>query len=84
MNTIFVQIASFRDPQLNPTIKDMLEKAKYPENLRIGICNQYNSEDDFNLDEYKDDERFRIDNIIDTDSQGVCWDRHMVQKRYSG
>ena len=84
MNTIFVQIASFRDPQLNPTIKDMLENAKYPENLRIGICNQYNPEDDFNLDEYKDDERFRIDDIIDTDSKGVCWARHMVQQRYSG
>ena len=84
MNTIFVQIASFRDPQLNPTIKDMLENAKYPENLRIGICNQYNPEDDFNLDEYKNDERFRIDDIIDTDSKGVCWARHMVQQRYSG
>lgn len=84
MNTIFVQIASFRDPQLNPTIKDMLENAKYPENLRIGICNQYNPEDDFNLDEYKDDERFRIDDVIDTDSKGVCWARHMVQQRYSG
>ena len=84
MNTIFIQIASFRDPQLNPTIKDMLENAKYPENLRIGICNQYNPEDDFNLDEYKDDERFRIDDIIDTDSKGVCWARHMVQQRYSG
>ena len=84
MNTIFVQIASFRDPQLNQTIKDMLENAKYPENLRIGICNQYNPEDDFNLDEYKDDERFRIDDVIDTDSKGVCWARHMVQQRYSG
>jgi hypothetical protein len=84
MNTIFVQIASFRDPQLNPTLEDMIANAKYPENLRIGICNQYNPGDDFNLDEHKNDERFRIDNIIDTDSQGVCWARHMVQQRYSG
>ena len=50
MSTIFVQIASFRDPQLNPTLQDMLSKAKYPKNLRIGICNQYNEEDNFNLD----------------------------------
>ena len=84
MNTIFVQIASFRDPQLNPTIKDMLENAKHPENLRIGICNQYNPEDGFNLDEYKNDERFRIDDVIDSESKGVCWARHMVQQRYSG
>jgi hypothetical protein len=38
--TIFVQIASYRDPQLIPTIKDMLGKAKYPENLRLGIARQ--------------------------------------------
>ena len=36
-DTIFVQIASYRDPQLLPTLKDMLDKAKYPDNLRIGI-----------------------------------------------
>jgi hypothetical protein len=51
MNTIFVQIASFRDPELNPTIKNLLQNAKYPENIRFGICNQYNPEDVFNIDE---------------------------------
>ena len=29
-NTIFIQIASYRDPQLVPTIKDCLKNAKYP------------------------------------------------------
>jgi hypothetical protein len=84
MNTIFVQIASFRDPQLIPTLEDMIANAKYPENLRIGICNQYNTEDEFNLDKFRDDDRFRIDNVLDTESKGVCWARHMVQQRYSG
>ena len=36
--TIFVQIASYRDPELRPTIKDMLDNAKWPENLRICIA----------------------------------------------
>ena len=40
-DTIFVQIASYRDPQLLPTLKDMLDKAKYPDNLRIGISWQH-------------------------------------------
>lgn len=84
MNTIFIQIASFRDPQLNPTIKNMLENAKYPKNLRIGICNQYNLEDGFNIDEYRSDKRFRIIDIVDTESKGVCWARHQVQQLYSG
>jgi hypothetical protein len=61
---IFVQIASYRDPQLVPTIKDMLANAKKPNNLVIGIARQYSDEDGFdNLDEYKDDKRFRILNI---------------------
>jgi hypothetical protein len=38
---IFIQIASYRDPELTPTIKSCLENAKYPENLVFGICRQY-------------------------------------------
>ena len=38
MNRIFVQIASYRDPELVPTIKSMLENAKKPKNLRFGIA----------------------------------------------
>jgi hypothetical protein len=84
MNTIFVQIASFRDPQLLLTLNNMIKQAKHPENLRVGICNQYNPEDEFNIDKFQTDPRFRIDNVLDTESQGVCWARHMVQQRYSG
>jgi glycosyltransferase involved in cell wall biosynthesis len=84
MNTIFIQIASFRDPQLKPTLDDMLANAKYPKNLRIGICNQYNSEDDFNIDDYRKDKRFRIIDVLDTESKGVCWARHQVQQLYKG
>jgi len=84
MSTIFVQIASFRDPQLLPTLNDMIKQAKHPENLRVGICNQHNPEDTFNIDKFQTDPRFRIDNVLDTESKGVCWARHMVQQRYSG
>ena len=84
MSTIFVQIASFRDPELNPTIKNLLQNAKYPENLRFGICNQYNPEDIFNIDEFKDDTRFRILDVLDVESLGACWARHSLQQLYSG
>jgi len=60
-NTIFVQIASYRDPQLLPTIEDMLEKAEHPENIRIGIAWQFCTDDTWpDVDKYKDDSRFRI------------------------
>ena len=82
--TIFVQIASFRDPQLSLTIESMLENAKFPKNLVIGICNQYNKEDDFNIDEYRKDKRFKIIDVLDVDSKGVCWARNQVQQLYKG
>jgi len=84
MSTIFVQIESFRDPQLNPTLEDLISKAKYPKKLRIGICNQYNENDEFNLDHYRKDKRFRIIDVKDIDSPGVCWARNQVQQLYSG
>ena len=50
---IFVQIASYRDPQLIPTLDSMIENAKRPKNLRIGICRQYHPEDGFdNLEKF--------------------------------
>jgi glycosyltransferase involved in cell wall biosynthesis len=82
---IFVQIASYRDPQLIPTLQNMLENAKNPENLRIGIANQFSPKDDFgSLAIYEKDERFRIMNIPFEESKGVCWARNLVQQLYDG
>lgn len=80
---IFVQIASYRDPQLVPTIKNMLENAKRPENLRIAIARQFHPEDKFDdLTEFESDDRFRILQIPHNESQGVCWARHLTQQLY--
>ncbi len=82
---IFVQIASYRDPQLIPTLKSMLENSKKPKNLRIGICRQYHPDDKFDiLDEYKDDSRFRVIDVLYSESKGVCWARNQVQQLYDG
>ena len=34
-DTIFVQIASYRDPELKKTLSDMIKRADEPENLRV-------------------------------------------------
>jgi len=82
---IFVQIASYRDPQLIPTLKSMLENSKNPKNLRIGVCRQYHPDDKFDvLDEYKDDSRFRVVDVLYSESKGVCWARNQVQQLYDG
>lgn len=79
--TIFVNIAAYKDPQLKPTIKDMLEKAKYPENLYVGICWQHGPDE--NMDEYINNPKFRIKDVDWRESQGVCWARSEIQKLYN-
>lgn len=84
-NSILVQIASYRDPQLLPTLKDCIEKAKYPENLVFSIAWQHSPDDVWdNLDGYKDDKRFKIIDIPYMEAQGVCWARHKLQQNYDG
>jgi hypothetical protein len=80
---IFIQIASYRDPQLIPTIKDAINNAKTPKNLVFSIARQYHPEDKFDdLSEYETDDRFRILNIPYEESKGVCWARHLTQQLY--
>lgn len=45
MNTIFVQMAAYRDPQLVPTLLDMMGKAEHPELLHVGICWQHGEDE---------------------------------------
>ena len=80
-NLIFVQIASYRDPELVPTIKDCISKAKNPENLVFGICWQHDESE--SLDEFKNDNRFKIVDIDYRESKGVCWARNKVNLLYS-
>lgn len=44
-NTIFVQIASYRDEQLVPTLKDLISHAASPSLLRIVVCWQHAQEE---------------------------------------
>lgn len=82
---IFIQIASYRDPQLISTIRSMIYSAKNPDNLSIGIAWQHSEEDEWdNIDDFKDDKRFKILDINYKESRGVCWARNMVQQLYDG
>ena len=85
METIFVQIASYRDSELLPTIKDCIAKARYPDRLRFGICWQHAPEDHWdNLDEFKSDPRFRIMDVPWQQSKGLGWARSHTQKLWRG
>lgn len=79
---IFVQIASYRDPELLPTIKDCIEKAKHPENLTFGICWQRDETE--TMGEFENDPRFKILDYPWSKSKGLCWARSEIQKLWSG
>jgi len=81
---IFIQIASYRDPQLIPTIKSALENANKPDNLVFGIARQFHPDDKFDdLSEYSSDERFRVLDIPYNESKGACWARNQIQQVYN-
>jgi hypothetical protein len=44
-NTIFVQIASYRDPQLIPTLTDLINNANHPELIRAVVCWQHGADE---------------------------------------
>jgi hypothetical protein len=79
---IFVSIAAYRDPQLEPTVADCLRKASHPERLRFGICWQHGPEED--ALSFRDDPRFRILDIDYRQSRGACWARAEVMKLSHG
>ncbi len=79
---IFVSIASYRDPQLIPTIADCLKKALDPARLRFGICWQHG--DDESPPAFGHDARFRILDIAWRDSKGACWARAETMKLWQG
>lgn len=80
---IFVQIAAYRDNQLLLTLRDCITNAKFPENLVFCIAWQHDKNDQWdNLDEYKNDDRFKIIDIDCKDSKGVCWARNKIQQYY--
>lgn len=43
-NTFFINIASYRDPELWQTVESIQSKARYPERLKIVICWQYDKD----------------------------------------
>jgi GT2 family glycosyltransferase/Rps23 Pro-64 3,4-dihydroxylase Tpa1-like proline 4-hydroxylase len=77
---IFVQIASYRDKECQYTVKDLFEKAAYPDRITVGICWQSIPEED--------EECFRVVtrpaqvrciHFNAKESKGACWARYHTQ-----
>ncbi|HME23866.1 MAG TPA: GlcNAc-transferase family protein [Acetobacteraceae bacterium] len=80
--TIFVSIAAYRDPELAPTIRDCLNRARYPDNLRFGICWQHAVDEPVPPDFA--DRRTRVIDVPWQESRGACWARAEIMKLWEG
>lgn len=87
-DTIFVQIASYRDPELQHTLRDLFAKAKKPENIFVGICHQYDMKEqsDKHLFEitFPRPNQLRIDEVDYRDAKGLFFARSKTQNLYAG
>lgn len=84
-NKIFIQIAAYRDPELLPTIRDAINNAKHPDNLKFCIAWQHSIDDTWDtLEEYHNDNRFIILDIPHTKTRGTCWARNQIQQYWDG
>jgi hypothetical protein len=84
MAKIFIQIASYRDPELIPTINDCINKAKYPENLTFGIGWQYGPEKKQVQKILKSIKNLKLIEVPFNESKGLCWMRSEIQKLWNG
>lgn len=80
--TIFVQIASYRDPELVPTLRSAFAEAAYPDDLRFCVAWQHH--DTESLQEFSSHPQVKILDIPYEESRGACWARNQTQKEYRG
>lgn len=83
--TIFVSIASYRDPDCQNTVRDLFEKAAYPERIIVGLCLQIvpgADEDCLVSTEFK--QQLRVIEVHASESRGACWARSRVQELWCG
>lgn len=72
-----MSIAAYREPELAPTVRDCLDKAKHPDRLRFGICWQHTPDE--TLPEWMAGDQFRIIDVDAGASGGANWARAQVE-----
>ena len=86
LQTIFVQIAAYRDPDLPATLHNLLARAAHPERLHFGICLQLDASDPLSWREqaFPDHAHLQVRHVAAADSRGACWARSQAQGCYDG
>ena len=76
--TIFISVASFRDSECSETLKQAFEKARHPERVTIGVCQQ-NSDDPAERCLAPDwQTRVRTISLPASQAKGPTWARYLI------
>ena len=84
MQTLYVQIASYRDAELPRTIASCLNQARFPDRVRIGLCWQYERSEMQAMKTWLDHPSVCIERVPFRESKGCCWARHRCNEAYDG
>lgn len=81
---IFAQIPAYRDPELPKTINHLLQNAKNPDQIKIGICHQYHDNDEYikELNKLKHLHNIKMINIPYHKSRGLGWARSLTNNLF--
>jgi hypothetical protein len=84
-NTIFVSIASYRDPVCNSTLQSLFNMASNPKNIYVGICQQNNPDEDQDcLLNFENHPNVRIIRIPHYEAKGPTWARYLCSTLWNG
>ena len=83
--SIFVNIASYRDPECQWTLADLFAKARHPERVFVGICWQFVPEQDQHCFLVRPrPEQVRVVEVHADHGRGTCWARAQAYQLWRG
>lgn len=85
-DTIFVSIASYRDSLCSDTIDEIFSKARHPERVFVGVCEQNtkSSEESCTRPEYEHSDNIRSIKIPYKEAKGPTYARYLCSTLYRG
>lgn len=81
--SIFISIASYRDPLLQNTVVDAYRNASNPGDLVFGIVDQSDKDETFRLNELPFRQQIRYHRVDPIYARGACWARSVAQSLWS-
>ena len=87
-HSIFVSVASYRDPECQHTVKSLFGAANHPDRIRVGVCFQYDHAADAACFDTAHPmvrpDQVRVMHVDARDARGPCWARHLAESLFQG